>query len=138
MGYWMRNHWYACAMVVLAVVAITAIIIIRSDEFHPQDEYTTTVANTPDAHSFEFIAGQEFRARCILSYAKDEDVTLCMTEVAETAEGDLIIVGMPDDFGNRGDCEVITFEVPHTGTYALEVGSASMKSLHVTVQYSLE
>ena len=138
MYYWVRSHWYACAMVVLAIVAILAFALIRSDEFQPQGEYITTVASSPDSHAFDFAAGQRFRARCILSYSKDEDVTLRVCELAETAEGDWRTAAVVADFGSRGDCEVVTFKVPHTGKYALEVGSKSGESLHVTVQYSLE
>jgi len=138
MLYWLRTHWYACAMVVLAVIAIVAFSLIRGNEFHSQAEYTTTVATSPDSHAFDLAAGQEFRARCVLSYSKDIDVTMRMCELTQTAEGKWRTAAVVADFGNRGDCEVVTFKVPSSGTYALEVGSKTGKSLHVTVQYSIE
>ncbi|MBN1855543.1 MAG: hypothetical protein JW846_01160 [Dehalococcoidia bacterium] len=138
MSYWLRNHWYVCAMVALAIIALLAIPAVRPEEFHPQVEYTTTVASSPDSHMIDLSAGQEFRACCILSYAKDTEVTMRLCELEETPEGAWHTAAVVADFGNRGDCEVVEFEVPRTGKYALEVGSKSGQSLHVTVQYSLE
>ena len=138
MMHWFRIHWYAFAMSALAIVAIGALLLIRGDEFHPQAEYTTTVASAPDSHAFDLVAGQKFSACCVLSYSKDTQVTMRMCELEKAADGNWLSVAVAEDFGSRGDCEVVTFEAPHSGRYALEVASRTGESLHVTVKYSLE
>ncbi len=134
----LRTHWHAFAMVALAICGIIALLLIRGGEFHAQSEYTTTVGASPDSHAFDLVAGQQFSACCVLSYSKDTQVTMRMCELEKAADGNWHNVVVAEDFGSRGDCEVVTFEAPHSGRYALEVASRSGESLHITVRYSLE
>jgi len=132
------RYRYPLALILLAVIVVVAIVLIKDRPFNSEGSYVTTVAGSPDSHRFDLAAGQQLGARFILSHSKDKDLSVSMCSVIKQGE-DLWRRGPTlKDFGRVGDCEVVWFEAPSTGHYALEVSSPGGERLHVTVEYTIE
>jgi hypothetical protein len=137
MSTWLHGRRYVVFLTALAVIAVIAVLLLRDRPFTPQASYETVVATTPDSHRFDLTAGQNLGVRFILSHSKDRGVSVAMASLSEGAGGAWHKDRTVEGYGNVADCEVIWFEAPATGHYALEVSSPGAERLNVTVEYCI-
>lgn len=135
MGAWLHGRKYIILLAVLAIVAVAAVGVLKDRPFTPQASYETVVGGNPDSHRFDLSAGQTLGARFILSHSKDKNLSIGIASISERTSGAWHRDGLVRGYGEVGDCDVIWFEAPGTGHYAIEVASAGGERLNVKVEY---